>query len=386
MSLSLITKNMENLINSKMTYISHLSWFWIKQRPQFLAEGLSKHLDIRVISREEWTNLIKVINLDRPKYVKFLMNFPFILKFKFKLFQKLNEVFIKYQLKRFIKGSEFVWVTSSLNFDIIDKLLTSKILIYDCMDDFLEFPTINISREIKQKFFDMEKMLVERSNLIFCSSERLKKTISERYNIKKEKIEVVNNAVSRKFIENTEFIETIEYTKKNDYIDFMYIGTISEWFDLELIIESLNKFETIRFVLIGASDISIPSHDRLIYLGVKEHTHLFSYMIKSDVLIMPFKVTNLIKSVNPVKIYEYIHIGKPIITSGYPELEQFNRFVEFYYSKNEFFELINMIINKKITIQSKKNRNSFILNNTWDNRINQIIKFLNIQKTDHDNY
>jgi len=87
---------------------------------------------------------------------------------------------------------------------------------------------------------------------------------------------------------------------------FLYIGTISSWFDFESIILMLDKNESANFVLIGPVDISIPKHNRLHYFGTFSRDYLPFFMLNAHVLTMPFKVNQLIESVDPVKIYEYI--------------------------------------------------------------------------------
>ena len=93
----------------------------------------------------------------------------------------------------------------------------------------------------------------------------------------------------------------------------MYVGTISEWFDFDLLISILDEYKTINAVLIGPSDVKIPKHDRIHYLGTVERKYIFNIMSHAWVLVMPFLINELVKSVNPVKLYEYIYMGKPII-------------------------------------------------------------------------
>jgi hypothetical protein len=53
----------------------------------------------------------------------------------------------------------------------------------------------------------------------------------------------------------------------------------------------------------------------------QNHTRVKSIMAEADILFMPFQVTDLIQSVNPVKLYEYIYSNKASISVGYDETE-----------------------------------------------------------------
>lgn len=102
-----------------------------------------------------------------------------------------------------------------------------------------------------------------------------------------------------------------------------YIGTIAEWFDFNLIIHALDKYQNLEVRLYGPVRTSyIPPHERLKHMGSVNHDKIMDIMHKATGLIMPFIVNDLILSVNPVKLYEYIYSGKPIAAIKYGESEK----------------------------------------------------------------
>jgi teichuronic acid biosynthesis glycosyltransferase TuaH len=198
-----------------------------------------------------------------------------------------------------------------------------------------------------------------------------------RYKLNKN-IDVINNAISNSFF-NIEYCqEEIVYPQKNEFIDLLYIGTISQWFNFELMLKSLNQFKNIRLILIGPTDVTIPESESIIYIGSKKHSELHKYMENADALIMPFIVNDLIKSVNPVKLYEYIYSGKPVITCSYSEIDQFDQFVFRYETDEQFFNLIQKLINKELMVRSEVDRLNFLQINTWQKRTDEILKILDV--------
>ena len=98
----------------------------------------------------------------------------------------------------------------------------------------------------------------------------------------------------------------------------------------------------------------------------------------SDALIMPFKINELIRSVNPVKLYEYIYSNKPIIAPLYTESKPFNKYVYLYDSKKELFDLVNSVECGNLVTKCTNDENmAFVLKNTWDYRVSEIIELLN---------
>ena len=92
-------------------------------------------------------------------------------------------------------------------------------------------------------------------------------------------------------------------------------------------------------------------------------------------LIMPFVVNELVLSVNPVKLYEYIYSGKPIASVRYPETEKFSKYVTLYSSLQEFFHFIESEILLSVS-KNKYEMQKFATSNTWNFRCREIIKIL----------
>ncbi|GIM55026.1 hypothetical protein [Capnocytophaga cynodegmi] len=370
----------------KILYIMHIPWGWIKQRPHFFAEHLSNHFQIDVlyktplkVRRENLKNQNNIL----PN-VKSFFQFPFK---KFKLLRNLsflNKFFIRFSLsQKKIETYDYVWITSLSLYPMISHLITHKTkLIWDCMDDELEFKPIKENKPLLSDFLTTEKHLMERANLIICSSEYLSKKIQLRSSISRE-ISIINNAIELPSTTQKEPISLSERQNlKLNLIEqipniFMYIGSISEWFDFESILKLLEANTEVNIVLVGPNDITIPKHKRIFHLGTVKREHIFLYMEYAKALIMPFKVDELIKSVNPVKIYEYIYTGKPILAPYYEEMHKFAEFVHLYNNTEEFIDISAKVLhNKMTTLKNQEESRKFVEENQWKNRCQQILKIL----------
>ena len=93
----------------------------------------------------------------------------------------------------------------------------------------------------------------------------------------------------------------------------------------------------------------------------------------ADALFMPFIVNELVLSVNPVKLYEYIYSGKPCLAARYPESEKFKDFAYLYQGDEEFGALISRL--EAGTLEPRKSLKDcrdFAMENTWDVRYSKI--------------
>lgn len=368
----------------KVLYVMHVPWAWIKQRPHFFAEYLNKDFDLKVFYKKPLkvskSNLLneRIDDISISSFFIFpFQRIPFLKNFKF--LKSINDLLVKIQLPS-IKQFDFVWVTSWAMYSLIYKHLPSNVrLIYDCMDDELEFSQVRDNPVILSEAILIEKEILQRADIVFCSSEYLKSKILKRTSIDREVI-VVNNAIgipnySRELKMNSELIFNRLSTIENV---FMYVGAISAWFDFESIMHALQKDQSVNFVLLGPSDIQIPKHERLFHLGTVDREDIFKLMENVKGLIMPFKLNELIKSVNPVKIYEYIYMSKPIIATRYSEAEQFEDYVYLYDGKEEFSNYIKGILSDELSVKKNDFENrSFALKNTWEVRYKTILNVIN---------
>lgn len=356
----------------KILYLQHIPWGWIKQRPHFIAEGLAEKHDLTVAYRLGVSKKGVTVKNETSVNIKPLYRLPLE---RFPLIRKVNSLLYNWQLRKQMKECDVVWLTAP---DILNccsrKALSSKIVAYDCMDDMLEF---KVSPQALNNLRECEEWLMHNADIVFASSHFLKETLVKRYCDRD--ITVLNNAIKR--IEEIRHTDAPKEFVGNDKKKLVYIGTISSWFDFDAIGALLDARKDIEVHLYGISEIDIPKIEGLYFHGPVEHNLVFGIMSAANILLMPFKVTPLIKSVNPVKLYEYIYSGKPSIAPLYGESEKFSDYVYLYNSKDEFVSLTNNILSqgwkhKKSPEECKQ----FAAHNTWACRVEEILKILSDYK------
>ena len=344
-----------------LLYIIHIDWNWIKQRPQFLAESMGDYFDINVLYIKPLRDLFKSNNTPSNCYGIYQIPFG-----RIKIIKKLNDFIFRIIVNKFIAKTDFVWFTNPAQYVKVSSIITTEIkVVYDCMDDISEFPhnknNINLSKIVRFN----EQALINRSDFLFFSSNHLKNTLKKRYGFTK-KVSILNNGIDHGILDK--FIKKDVKGITGHFYDIYYVGTISEWFDFKSLISILEKFQVIRFVLIGPSDVTIPVHERLLFNGPVDHSELPNSLTNASALIMPFKINDLILSVNPVKLYEYIAVGKPVITCQYEEINKFHEYVFHYNDIHDLEIIVEDLIAGSLKVQSQDARINFLKENTWDKR------------------
>ena len=152
-----------------------IDWYWIKQRPQFIAELLSKDYDISVVYQKE---IVKKIELRKNRdELKNSLALP-ILPYRDKSFivHTIQRFIFEQRIKN-IHEFDMIWIGHPLLYRYVPSSFQGKI-IYDCMDNHIALCT---DLKIKEVICKSEEELIGRADLIFVSSMNLKKRIETKY-------------------------------------------------------------------------------------------------------------------------------------------------------------------------------------------------------------
>ena len=76
----------------------------------------------------------------------------------------------------------------------------------------------------------------------------------------------------------------------------------------------------VPFVLFGRGD---EPPEIVKYLGKIDYNDLPNYAHYFDICIIPFLINDITKATNPVKLFEYMALGKPIVTTALPECRKY---------------------------------------------------------------
>ncbi|MDP9193382.1 MAG: glycosyltransferase [Acidobacteriota bacterium] len=187
-------------------------------------------------------------------------------------------------------------------------------LVYDCMDEWDSFPGM------KPQLLVAEERLVAEADLVTVSAQRL----LEKWHGHNKRVELVRNA--------TDF-DHFAAASSERFLDDVkrpivgYFGAIAPWFDVDLLARVASRRPDCSFVVIGGVfDVDVASLKRLPnvhLLGQQPYARMPAYLRDFDVCTIPFVVNEITAATDPVKFYEYISLGKPVVSTHMPELEPF---------------------------------------------------------------
>lgn len=152
----------------------------------------------------------------------------------------------------------------------------------------------------------------------------------------------------------------------------LYTGVIATWFDQELLIQCAKKFRDASFVIIGPAVVDISkmaSVENIHMLRSKKYEELPAYLTYADVGIIPFKINKLVKSVNPIKLYEYMAAGLPVVCTDWKEIREMQSPAMIARDAGTFCECIE----RSLEIKEKGELVSYARSNSWESRFQKIV-------------
>ncbi|MFG0257230.1 MAG: glycosyltransferase [Phycisphaerales bacterium JB043] len=151
-----------------------------------------------------------------------------------------------------------------------------------------------------------------------------------------------------------------------------FIGGIdASTFDSELFVEAARSLPDVSFVMVGAC--SLPDGwcplENVHFLGQKPYEQVASYMASCDVLLMPWNRSEWIRACNPVKLKEYLAVGRPIVSTSFPELDHYAGFVRVGDGAAAFANEIREALEERPDIDAMRAR---VERETWHAKGHQI--------------
>ena len=227
-------------------------------------------------------------------------------------------------------------------------------IVYDCMDHHAGFSTN------RRSMIDQERALIESADLIVASSPFLEN---------RAKVHNSNVILVRNGCDYEHFSRTIWSKGERPVIG--YYGAIEDWFDADLVADLAERRPDWDFVLIGSKLFSntrrLSKLPNVSMPGEKHYSVIPDWLGMFDVAILPFKRTPLSEATNPVKAYEILASGKPLVSVPIPEMALLVPLVRLASTVDEFEKEINEALAEKPGLLTEQRR-AFAKEQTWEDR------------------
>lgn len=307
---------------TKIFFYSQVIWDDVWQRPQEFAVNGSKDAEIHFMAPVPYHRYMKVhkkgyqaVKMINPSLTVYS---PLILPghYRYPIMKAINEkILIRHIRKLHAKHQFDVFMTNSPFVKFILDKINFPTVVYDVIDDFIEFGWAPKSGR------DEEQLLFQKAKVCFTGTNTLYKRKKQFHS----DIEFIPCGVhAQKFAAAKGILPADLKSINKPYIG--YYGTISDRLNKELIEQIARDIPEANIIMIGPIQNSYGTpveSPNIHYMGLKPHAELPEYLRAFDLCILPFQMDEATKSINPVKLLEFLSGGKIVVSTPIPDIVTF---------------------------------------------------------------
>lgn len=254
--------------------------------------------------------------------------------------------------------------------------LDRSLFAFDAIDNWLHHPQMRSNHDQVARSYDYVR---GHADLILTVSKALADDFS---NAKTNSVKWVPNGV------DPEFFAPARRAYDGGVLTVGYMGKIQDRVDFDLVRRCLDAYPDTRFKFIGPAysqqDVIREldrDYENIEFTGDVHYDNLPGAMRDVDLALIPHKVNQFTASMNPLKLYEYLAAGKPVVSTDVAGVAGLSRYVRVADSAEEFVSLVGDAARqvRDGDIDPEEVAVSIPQASTWDYRANEVIDFIQAQ-------
>lgn len=292
----------------------------------------------------------------------------------------INRAYFKFFLSFWSKIYGFkrpwLWTYNPISTEYIDPADFNK-TIYHCVDEIKAQPGMPI--EILER---EERVLLSKSDIVFVTAPKLKEN-RIKWN---DNIHYFSNVADFTHF-NRAVVEEFEKPSELQGMDgpiIGFIGAISSYkVDFSLLsklAETKPSYNIVIIGLVGEGDPStnietLTKHKNIHLLGPKDYAILPIYLKFFDVALLPNHINEYTDNMFPMKFFEYLAAGKPVVSVNLKAIQEFNDVVKIGTTQEEFIECIDQVLAGNVADLNA--RLNLAQKYTYKSRMDKMLRLIN---------
>lgn len=286
-----------------------------------------------------------------------------------------NVVLLKAQMRRHAARLGFTrpifWIFIPTSGDVLDTFPDASLRIYHITDDFTQFAGYP-----GEAIAVMERRLIEGCDLVVASARHL----AEKKALPGMPIPVVAHGVDHAHFSRALTMGATDWPEDISRLPrpvIGFYGELNHWLDLPMLARAARLRPNWSWALIGriaveAGDVSyLTGLPNVHHLGHKTFTELPAYCAAFDAALIPMKVNDLTRSVNPLKLREYLSAGVPVVSAPLPEVLPYDGAVKFAESETNLVAAVESWLREERGPLARRLSES-VAAEGWDARVEEL--------------
>jgi glycosyltransferase involved in cell wall biosynthesis len=255
---------------------------------------------------------------------------------------RINNLFLlpvlRAQARRLGFKRPVLWTYTPHSADFVGRL-SEQAAVYECVDDFTSSRGLINPQVIGR----LERRLIEAVDLLIVTAPAL---LESKQSGARRAILVPNGVEAEHFARAADPDLTVVESLAGLTPPIVgYLGTLNYWIDTHLLGRLAREHPEWTLVLVGPHDLladlsPLEGLPNVVRTGRVPYADLPGYVKVFDVCVNPYVLDGVAEHCSPLKLYEYLASGKPVVSVDMPEARQFAGLVHIARDSDEFIRLV----------------------------------------------
>jgi len=312
------------------------------------------------------------------------------------LFRWLRETQMKSVMRRLGFRAPILWLYRPNMADLLGRF-GEKLVIYHIVDEYAAYEA-----EFAEVYGESRRASVERSERTLLQAADLvivtSASLLERKRAYNANTHWVPNGVDYEAFASERDLEPPADVAALPKPIIGYVGAINEKLDYDLLRRVAETFPFGSLILVGPVDLrldfaglrKLEELPNVHLLGAKPVAEVACYMRACQVCLMPYKLNEWTAHINPLKLYEYLAAGKPVVSTAIPAVRGLDAGLVYVAAEHgrttpaseAFCQYVRQALaehDERLSVASvganlvfAKRRQEFASHNTWDERVEKL--------------
>jgi len=291
-----------------------------------------------------------------------------------RLTKRLRWLALRRAMARLGLRHPITWVFQPRQAEMVGTL-GERLVVYHIVDEYTAFRYL--SPEERRRIQEGERWLLSRADLVIVTSKALLTTKSSLH----PRVVWVPNGVD---FQRFEQVRQGNFSPPEDVAKLRrpiigYVGHISVRLDLPLLAAIARRRPNWSLALVGSvwekgceEDLAtLRALPNVHFLGKKRSEEVPRYIFAFDACLIPYRQGEEARHISPIKLYEYLAAGKPVVSVEIPALDGFRRVVRTADSPERFVEALEASLRENDPNLVRR-RQRLAAENSWENRVEAI--------------
>ena len=292
---------------------------------------------------------------------------------RFALVRWFNRLLILWTLRRLIRKEKLhrpiLWFLIP-HLDQVIGQLGERLSVYYCIDDYAALPDVN-----PEAVRRMDAATTRKADLVFVASDTLlegKRQLNPNTHHSPHGVDFAHFARAQ---DASLAIPADTAGLPRPVVGFF--GLFERWIALDLVDYLAAQRPQWTFLMIGrvaVPEATVPRRPNIHWVGRRPYESLPAYGKQFDAAIIPYHLTQQVLHSNPIKLREYLAMGKPIVSVSCPEIDRYGDVVAIARSPEEFLAKLDQALSRPPTPEEVRRRMDRVRAEGWEARLDGVLQ------------